>query len=406
MTAYSPRLALLILIYAAFVGMGLPDGMLGAAWPEMRAELSVGLEDNWPMLALGTCGSAISNFSSGLALRRLGVGNVLLMTTFLTAAVILGYSLSGSFAVLSALGFFLGLGNGAIDAGLNHFAAEKLSSRHMSFLHGFWGVGVSMGTALLSLSVALGGTWRAAYLVIALLLLTLGVAFVLNRRALPGSEHDRRSERPAEHLALGATLRLPAAWASMAAFFVYCGLEAGLGLWIASLLHDARGWTAQAAGLMTTLYWGSLTVGRFFIGAVSQRLRPAHLVRGAAAGAIAGTALVAGSTLLVGLGPLAGVVTAAGLLLSGLSLAPVFPMLMHDTPRSVGSSHAVNLIGFQGAAGQLGMTLLPIGLGVALSAFSLEWLGSLVLSLAVLLLALVLLRARYAVATPQPVKAA
>jgi fucose permease len=394
-TAHPPRLAVLLLIYAAFVSMGLPDGILGAAWPQMRAELSVALNDNWPMLALGTCGSALSNFLSGIALRRLGVGRVLVLTTFLTASVIFGYSVSGELAVLSGLGFLLGLGNGAIDAGLNHFASTSLSSRHMNWLHGFWGVGVSLGTLLLSAAVALGGTWRTAYLLIASVQLVLGVAFVLSRRALPGASHGA-SEKPLPQLPFAATLRLPAAWASMAAFFVYCGLECGSGLWIASVLHDGRGFSTQAAGLMTTLYWASLTVGRFLIGTVSQRMTASRVVQSAVIGAVLGTALIATSSALVELGALAGVLTAFGLLLTGLSLAPIFPMLMHDTPRSVGSSHAVNLIGFQGAAGQLGFTLLPIAIGTSLRVYGAESLGVMLLALALLLVVLLSVRERQA----------
>lgn len=375
--------------------MGLPDGILGAAWPQMRAELAVALNDNWPMLALGTCGSALSNFLSGLALRRLGVGRVLVLTTLLTASVILGYSLAGTFTVLSVLGFFLGLGNGAIDAGLNHFAAAKLSSRHMNWLHAFWGVGVSLGTLLLSSAIALGGTWRSAYSIIALVQLVLAAAFVLGRRALPDSRGAASTDQQVEHPAFTATFRLPAAWASMAAFFVYCGLECAAGLWIASVLHDGRGFTTQAAGLMVTLYWASLTVGRFLIGTVSQRMTPGRILRAAVVGAIAGTAVIAASSRTTESGSLAGVLTALGLLLTGLSLAPIFPMLMHDTPRCVGPHHAVNLIGFQGAAGQLGFTLLPIGVGTLLRAGSTEWLGALLTALALLLLALLVLRERY-----------
>jgi fucose permease len=395
-TLHPPRLAVLLLIYAAFVSMGLPDGILGAAWPEMRAELSVALNGNWPMLALGTFGSALSNFSSGWALRRFGVGRVLWLTTFLTASVILGYSVAGTFAVLAVLGFFLGLGNGAIDAGLNHFAAAKLTSRHMNWLHGFWGVGVSLGTLLLSSAIALGGSWRNVYLVIGLVQLALGIAFVSSRRALPDSRRDAPSERQVERASLVDTLRLPAAKVSMAVFFVYCGLECSAGLWIASALHDGRGYTTEAAGLMTTLYWASLTVGRFLIGVVSQRMRAARIVRTALLGAIAGTGLMALSSILVDRGTLASTLMAFGLLLTGLSLAPIFPMLMHDTPRCVGESHAVNLIGVQGGAGQLGFTALPIAVGTALRASSTEWFGALLLALAIGVLALVSLRERYA----------
>jgi fucose permease len=399
LVASPPRFALLALVYVAFVSMGLPDGILGAAWPALRAELGVGLNDNWPMLALGTCGSALSNFSSGFLLRRWGVGKVLLSTTFLTATVIFGYSIAGSFAVLAVLGFFLGMGNGAIDAGLNHFAAATLSSRHMNWLHGFWGVGVSLGTLLLSTALALGGTWRQAYFVIAAVQLGLALAFVKSRRLLPAPPRETSAHSADAHPALVDTLRLPAAWLSMAAFFVYCGLETATGLWVASVLHDGRGWTTEAAGLMTTLYWASLTVGRFLIGAISQRFGARRLVALAIAGALLGTSLIAASSLLTAtVEGAAGLLVALGLLVTGLSLAPIFPMLMHDTPRLVGARHSVNLIGFQGASAQLGLTSLPILIGALLSLYSTEWLGGLLFTLALLLLALAQLRERWAAA--------
>jgi fucose permease len=393
-TASTPRVAVLLLIYAAFVSMGLPDGILGAAWPAMRAELRVALNDNWPLLALGTCGSALSSFLSGLALRRFGVGRVLVLTTFLTACVIFGYSASATLPVIAGLSFFLGLGNGAIDAGLNHFAASKLSSRHMNWLHAFWGVGVSLGTLLLSTTFAVGGSWRSAYLGIALAQLGLAVAFTRNVRSLPGPALALPGEPRREHAGYLSTFKLPAAWASIASFFVYCGLECGAGLWIASVLHDARGWTAQAAGLMATLYWASLTAGRFLIGTVSQRIASRRIIRGGVLGALAGTSLIAVSSLLPPQANAAGLLIAGGLLLTGISLSPIFPMLMHDTPRSVGQRHATNLIGFQGASGQLGFTLVPILIGTLLRVYSPEWLGACLVILALALLCSIGVRER------------
>lgn len=398
MTAHSVRLVTLLLAYAAFMSMGLPDGILGAAWPQMRAQLGVGLNDNWLMLTLGTCGSALSSFLSGVALRKLGVGKVLVATTFLTALVICGYSFSATFALITALALLLGLGNGAIDAGLNHFVASNLSSRHMSWLHAFWGVGVSIGTLIISGVIAADGTWRTAYLIVGVLQLALALAFSLNLRSLPGAAASPSDETKVEHPAFGASFRLPATWASMAAFFVYCGLECGAGLWIASVLHDGRGWSFQAAGLMVTLYWGSLTVGRFLIGTISQRMQAIRIVRVAVGGAVLGTTLVALSSLLGGQGAAAGLLMALGLLFTGLSLSPIYPMLMHDTPRCVGPGHAINLIGFQGAAGQLGFTLLPILIGSLLRAYSTEWLGPLLATLAVMLSGLLVLRERYVAA--------
>ncbi len=386
----------LLLIYAAFTSLGLPDGILGAAWPQMRTEFAADLNDNWPLLMLGTCGGLLSAFLSGLALRNLGVGRVLILTTFLTAFVIVGYALSTSLAVMTGLAFFLGLGNGAVDAGLNHFVASNLSSRHMNWLHAFWGIGISLGTLIVSGVLAVEGTWRSAYAVVGALQLCLAVAFSFGLRSwsVNRAAEEARGERPDAPTFL-STLALPASWASMASFFVYCGIECGTGLWIASVLHDGRGWSMQAAGLMVTLFWSSLTVGRFSMGLVSQRTTPLRIVRVATLGVLLGAALIAVSAL-AGRTPVAGWFTAFGLLLTGLSLSPIFPMLMHDTPRCVGSGHALNLIGFQSGSGQLGYTLLPILIGTLLKLYSTEWLGGLLTGLAVVLVALVLVRERWA----------
>lgn len=383
------KLTVLLLVYAAFVSMGLPDGILGAAWPQMRTELGVGLNDNWRMLALGTCGSALSSFTSGLALRRFGVGRVLVATTFVTALAILGYAHSATLTLITLLAFALGLGNGAIDAGLNSFVASNLSSRHMSWLHACWGVGVSFGTLMVSGVVASGGTWRGAYLAIGIVQLTLAFAFVLQRKQLPQATPGVANGEAASHPSFGATLTLRASWVSMGAFFVYCGLECSAGLWIASALHDGRGWTTAAAGLMATLFWASLTLGRFLIGTISQRFRAFRIVQAAACGALVGSLLIAASSALGQHQTAAGVVTATGLLIAGFSLSPIYPMLMHDTVRRVGTGHATNLIGFQGGVGQLGFALIPAAVGALLQAQSTEWLGALLTALAVTLLGLV-----------------
>lgn len=268
----APRLLVLVLIYAAFVSMGLPDGMLGAAWPSMRAELEVGLNDNWAMLLLGACGASLSSFGSGSVLRRFGAGRVLVTTTTLTALVIGGYSLSPTLTSVTVLAFFLGLGNGCVDAGLNHFVSSTLSSRHMSWLHAFWGVGVSLGTVGITVAFATGNNWRSAYLAVGIVQFCLALAFFINLRRLPDAVPSTEKNRQAGAPNIRATFGLAATWLSMAAFFTYCGLECSAGLWIASVLHDGRGFSLEAVGSMTTLYWASLTVGRFAIGVIANRL--------------------------------------------------------------------------------------------------------------------------------------
>ncbi len=388
-------LVALLLIYAAFISLGLPDGILGAAWPQMRAQFAVSLNDNWPMLVLGVCGGLVSSVLSGPVLRWLGVSRVLVCTTLLTASVILGYAFANSFAVITALAFFLGLGNGAVDAGLNNLVANHLSSRHMSWLHAFWGVGVSLGTLLVSGVFAAKGSWQTAYLAVGLIQSALGVAFVFHHRLLrePPASADGGARR--EHALLRSTFGLPAGWASLGVFFVYGGLEASAGLWIASVLHDARGWSMEWAGLMATVYWASLTVGRFLTGTVSHWTTPFRIVRLALVGVIIGTSLIAlSSATAIAASRLTGALTACGLLVTGLSLSPIFPMLMHDTPRCVGRAHSMNLIGMQSGAGSLGCAVVPSCVGTALRFGSAEWLGGMLLTLACATFGLLMIRER------------
>lgn len=389
----------LLLIYAAFISLGLPDGILGAAWPAMRVEFGAALNDNWLILLLGTAGGMLSSFGSGALLRRLGVGRLLVGTTLLTALTVLGYAVSPGLAVVTGLAFVLGLGNGAIDTGLNHFVAEHLSSRHMNWLHAFWGVGVSLGTLIISGIFANGGTWRTAYLLIGGCQLALAVAFVTHYRALSSPDHAPATATAEAAPNFRATLALPATWASLGFFFVYSGVEFGVGTWIATLLHDGRGWPMDRAALMVSVYWGSLTVGRFLIGAISNRTTPVRIVRWAVLGAVVGTSLIAGSGW-VGVGKIAGLVTAAGLMVTGLSLSPIFPMMMHDTPRCVGRGHALNLIGFQSAIANLGISVLPGLMGTALRFVSVELLGPLLLGCALALLAALTLRERWIAPSP------
>lgn len=391
-TAGSTQGLLLLLIYAAFVSLGLPDGLLGAAWPQMRTDFGAALNANAPILFLATLGGMTSGFLSGWILRRLGVGRVLVLNTFLTSFAILGFAFSPGLPPLAVLAFFLGLGNGAIDAGLNNFVANHLSSRHMNWLHAFWGVGVSLGTLVISGIFAANGSWRTAYRIIGLLQCLLAVAFVLNRSSLQSPVDPRAASRPEPHPPFLATLALPSTWVSLALFFAYCGVEFGTGIWIASLLHDGRGWSMESSSLMVSLYWGSLTVGRFLIGTISNRTTPLRIVRFALIGAIAGTSLIAVSSLGSLPRGLAGSLTGLGLLVTGLSLAPVFPMLMHDTPRLVGRDHAMNLMGFQSAIANLGLAAMPSAIGVVLRWQSTEALGPLLLGIALTMAGLLALR--------------
>jgi len=392
-------LLVLLLTYAAYISLGLPDGLMGAAWPQMRADLGVSLNANWPIYISGLLGGLLSGIFAGAILRRVSVGQLLLFTTLLTSASIAGCGLSSWYWPIVAIGFLLGLGNSAIDVGLNHFVATHFSSRHMNWLHACWGVGVSTGTLIISSVAAFGGSWREACFLIAGIqgLLALAFCFSQQRWNSPpslASDHSEPQPPPEAAASTLQSLRQPISWISLACFFLYCGTEFSTGVWTTSLLQTGRNWPADRAALMVTLYWASLTVGRFMIGIISNRLRPIRILRIALSGAIAGTVLISLSSQ-VSHAFASGVLTAAGLLLTGLSLAPVYPTMMHDTPACIGPSHAVNLIGLQAAAANIGLTMVPGILGTCMKHSTLEYLGPSLVFMALALLFMINLREKH-----------
>jgi len=400
---YSPSaksgLLVLLLTYSAYISLGLPDGLMGAAWPQMRADLGVSLNANWPIYISGLLGGLLSGIFAGAILRRISVGQLLLFTTVLTAGSIAGCGLSPWYWPIVAIGFLLGLGNSAIDVGLNHFVATHFSSRHMNWLHACWGVGVSTGTLIISSVAALGGSWRGACLLIAGIQALLALAFFFSQRLWnsPPTRTSENSEPPPTPEASSSTLqslRQPISWISLACFFLYCGTEFSTGVWTTSLLQTGRNWHADQAALMVTLYWASLTVGRFMIGLFSNRLRPIRILRIAISGAIAGTILISLSSLIPS-SFASGLLTASGLLLTGFCLAPIYPTMMHDTPACIGRSHAVNLIGLQAAAANIGLTMVPGILGTCMKHSSLEYLGPSLVLMALALLYMVNLREKH-----------
>jgi fucose permease len=351
-------LALLVLAYAAFVSLGLPDSVLGAAWPALRAELALPLDAAGPLVLCGTAGVVVSSVLAGRLLARVRTGSVLAGSTLLAAAALLGFAAAPSYAFMFAAALVAGLGGGAIDATINGFAARAFSVRHMNWLHGCWGVGATLGPLAVSGALAAGRSWRAAYALLAAVEVTLALAFLATGRrwrtedpAGPAAGAPETRSAPAPEAARGPVR------ASIGFFFVYGGVEAAMGLWGASFLVATKGASPQTAAAAVSVYWGALMVGRFLLGALAARLGPARLVRGALWGALAALVLLAWPGA-----PLPAATGALGAL--GLALAPLYPSLMHDTPRRFGAEVAVRLAGYQVAAASLGVATLPWLLGI------------------------------------------
>ncbi|MEU8184153.1 MFS transporter [Micromonospora sp. NPDC049044] len=381
-----PRASLLLLAYLAFVSLGLPDGLLGVGWPSIRGDFDVPTEAVGLVLTAGTVGYLTSSVLAGFTLARIGVGALLAGSTLLASLALTGYALSPVLAVLVGCALLLGLGSGAVDSGLNAYAAGAFGPRHMNWLHAFFGLGVAIGPLIMTGVLSAGLSWRWGYGIVAAAQLALATAFALTVRAwrrdrpTPTEAAPGAAPSPAVRVPIRATLRLPAVWSGTLAFALYVAIEVSTGLWAFLLLTEGRGLSAAVAGGCVSAYWGSLFVGRVVQGVVAERLGATLVLRVSLVGMAVGAGLIAVP------GPAA--LAVLGLVVVGFAAAPVFPLLTLTTAERVGTSHADRAIGLQIGAAGVGAALVPAGLGVLIGNTSVQVLGSALVVLALALIAL------------------
>lgn len=360
-----PASVVLLLAYLAFISLGLPDTVLGVAWPSLRASFGISQSAMGVVLGAGMSGYFLSGLWAGVAMEKLGVGGLLAASSALVALALFGYALAPSWFLFFPMGALLGLGSGAIDSGLNGYAARHFSVRHLNWLHGSWGIGASAGPALMTAAIAQGYGFRAGYALIAGVLGAMAILFSLTRRrwdaprTVPAdgaqTESDARAAASVAPAGFRVALRNGRVWLQILTFFLYTGVESTVGQWCFSWLRERRGLPIEAAGSWTAAYWASLTVGRLVLGGVVDRFGPDRLLRCSTVGALLGVLMFSW-----GEGPLGSI----GLLLVGASLAPMFPTLMARTPARVGADVAHHAVGFQVSAATLGSTLVPALVGV------------------------------------------
>jgi fucose permease len=375
-------LLLISLSYIGFVSLGLPDGLHGIAWPSMRASFHLPLDALGTLLVIFTLGYLLSSFNSGRLLARLGIGVLLALSCLATAISLLGYALAPRWGVVVGWALLAGLGAGAIDAGLNLYAATHFSARMINWLHACYGFGATGGPVLMAWVLDSGHSWRWGYAGVGLAQLLLAICFGVTHRQW--AQHPGTPQTPAPvgvHQASNrSTLSVPVVWLSLAVFFLYTGLEAAAGAWAYSLFTESRGIAMMTAGTWVSLYWGIFTVGRVLSGVVVGFASVPSLLRYC----ISGIALGA---LLLWLSP-THEVGFLGLACMGFAAAPVFPSLIATTPGRLGAIHTANGVGLQIAAAVLGASLLPALLGMLAHHLGLEIIGPGLFVVALLLLLL------------------
>lgn len=371
--------------FLAFIALGLPDGLLGIAWPGLQADFGLPLDALGILLAFSMTGYILSSFGCGKLLARMGIGPLLASSTLLAAISLAGFALLPGFRFLLAAAFLAGLGGGAVDSALNTYAAFRFSPRALNWLHASYSLGALLGPLTLSAVMHAGLSWRWGYGFVAIVQSALGIFFFATRRTWNAALAASGSA-PAEAATASyrETLSLGAVWPGVLAFFAYAGLEYAVGQWSFTLLTKGRAIDPGKAALWMSVYWGGFFGGRVLAGLSPLGDRIRTLLWSCAAGMIAGTALIAAG----GSGPAA----LAGLFLTGLAFAPVFPTLIALTPLRLGARHAGNAMGFQVSAATVGQAVVPGLIGVAAQRAGVEAIArSFVLSAIFVLICLALL---------------
>lgn len=344
---------LLALIYVSFISLGLPDSLLGSAWPQMQESLGVSLSLGGVISFLITASTILSSLVSHQVIQRFGTGGVTMCSVAMTALALFGFSLSNSFFALCLWAIPYGLGAGSVDAALNNFVALHCKAKHMSWLHCFWGIGATGGPYIMGLCLSRGMGWQAGYRTISFLQMALTLILLLSlplwkKQELPLSGGETvRPQTPQ----WGKLLKRPGVKAALTAFFFYSALELTTGLWGSSYMVAVRGISPETAAKWISLFYLGITAGRFFSGFLTLRFSDDAMVRLGEGTAIVGIILM--------LLPLHNLFLCLGLILTGLGCAPIYPSLLHATPQRFGKSLSQSLMGTQMAISYLGSTTMP-----------------------------------------------
>jgi fucose permease len=352
------KIGLILLAFIAFVSLGLPEGLLGVAWPSIRESFLRPLDSLGVLLSAIMAGYLTSSFMSSRLIARLGVGRLLAASCTATGLGLIGYTLVPAWWMIVASGVLTGLGAGAIDASLNTYIAANFGKGLMQWLHASWGIGITAGPMIMTTGISHFNDWRWGYVWVGGAQFTLAACFALTSPLWQRREFHAASEKkgilPDDPTPSLETLQQPAVRLSLLFFFLTTGIEATLGNWAYTLLTESRGILPQVAGLWTGSYWAAFTLSRVLAGLYAKRIGIHALIRVCLFAAFGGAMLFWWNPVeVIGL---------SGVVIIGFSMAPVFPGLVSGTSGRVGPRYATNTIGMQIGAAGLGAAVLP-GIG-------------------------------------------
>ena len=357
-------LLLLAVIYIAFISLGLPDSLLGSAWPTIRAAFDVPLSYMGFVSMIISGGTIISGLMSERLTKKLGTKVVTTVSVLLTAVALFGFSTVSEFYQLCLWGIPYGLGAGAIDAALNNYVALHYSSRHMSWLHCFWGVGTIVSPYIMSMALNYA-TWSDGYRWVSFI--QFGIVLILVISLPLWKINDKKTEAGVEEnkplLGIKGALKIKGVPFLLTGFFAYCAAEATAMLWASSYLESVADLPKDEAAALGSLFFIGITAGRFFSGFISDKLGDNRMIRLGTGIAISGVVLIAIPTFITAV---------AGFIIIGLGCAPVYPCIIHSTPSNFGAENSQGIIGIQMASAYIGSTFMPPLFGVIANGISLR----------------------------------
>ena len=355
------KLYVLILLYFAFIALGLPDQLLSVAWPTMRIDFQKPLDAAGLSIFLVTVFTSLSGYLNGYVAARFSVQKILVVSVLLTAIGLLGYAFSPSWFIFLLFSIPLGIGAGSVDSSLNNYVSVHYSSRHMNWLHAFWGVGSTLGPLIMTGVFAFNFGWRSGYFIVSAMLFMLSFIFALSGKFWENVSFKSEGQKSAETVKIvGLNTFLSALF-----FFLYTSTEGGIGLWMYSVMTEARGFEPTLAGILTAVYWGSLTFGRIIVGFITKKFTDKQIIF---------TGIV---IALISMGMLCStskILTAAALITLGFGLSGIYPCLMNDTHKRYKQEIAQILTGHQVGAANLGYATVTPLLGIIIQRIGLNFL--------------------------------
>lgn len=348
---------LLVIIYIAFISLGLPDSILGSAWPSMYKGMNASVSYAGIITMIIAGGTIVSSLLSSRLIRKIGTGMVTTISVAMTAVALFGFSFSHNFWQLCLWGIPYGLGAGSVDAALNNFVALHYKSKHMSWLHCFWGIGATTGPYIMGLCLANGLTWNFGYRTIGVIQVFLAACLFLSLPLWKIKQSKNYTEEDGgKNVGLREVIHLPGAKAILIAFFCYCSLEATAGLWASSFMVIYKGIDAQTAAKWAAVFYLGITIGRFISGFLTSRLGDRNMVR-------LGQIIAAVGAIIILL-PFGNTFAFLGLIMVGGGCAPIYPSLLHETPDNFGKEKSQAIMGMQMASAYTGSTFMPLLFGI------------------------------------------